>query len=249
MNVGYNGEQTVNVGATRDYTYYVDSAKVGSVLIQDSARDDSAKRGLYGVIAVAPKGASFLDPVTGLATAVGTQVQVRVPGTPGYRSVSLFMADDDPIIGSDFMPYPVKVNSKNGLINYMTSGLPENVYNGTPKTPIVRTYVGDPIRYNLISSPGNEQTHTFSLGGSMFNRDSNLPGGETTASMGFAPSQVRSIDVLGGAGGPGKLVGDMFYGDLRLPFAEAGMWGITRVMSSTACPIKPLDTRTCLGTP
>ena len=251
INVGWNGEQTVAAGATRDYLYYVDNGKAGTVLIQDSAADDSAKYGLYGAIVVAPKGATFFDPTTGAATSTGTQVEVRIAGTPGYRNAALFLSDDDPIIGSDFMPYPVKT-AKAGLVNYMTAGLAENVYTGTPQTPIVKAYVGDPIRYSIISTPGNEQTHTLSLGGAMFARDMNLPGAEITSSFGLAPSQTKTFDVVGGAGGPGKMVGDAFYGDLRMVFTEGGMWGLTRVMSKAVCAAgdpKPLAGRTCLGTP
>jgi hypothetical protein len=34
---------------------------------------------------------------------------------------------------------------------------------------------------------------------------------------------------------------------VRRPFTQAGMWGLMRVMSDPACPIKPLDGLTCTG--
>jgi hypothetical protein len=52
---------------------------------------------------------------------------------------------------------------------------------------------------------------------------------------------VVDAHIAGGAGGRGHNVGDHFYGDLRRPFTDAGMWGLQRVLDPTAgCPIKAL---------
>jgi hypothetical protein len=46
------------------------------------------------------------------------------------------------------------------------------------------------------------------------------------------------VELVGGAGGTIRATGDYLYGDSRQPFAEAGMWGILRVLpaGSAALP-------------
>jgi hypothetical protein len=51
--------------------------------------------------------------------------------------------------------------------------------------------------------------------------------------------------IIGGAGGQGGLIGDMWYGDLRRPFTEAGMWGLLRVLPEESCAVKRLDGTAC----
>ncbi len=106
VNVGFNTEQTVAPAGTRTYRFYADSRKIGSALVNDYGGQETGKDGLYGSINVAPAGATFTDPVSGAAVSFGTQVDVHVPGSQGYRDYTLAMADDDPIIGGSFMPYP-----------------------------------------------------------------------------------------------------------------------------------------------
>ena len=50
------------------------------------------------------------------------------------------------------------------------------------------------------------------------------------------------MNVIGGAGGRNHMVGDLFYGDLRRPFIQAGMWGLVRVLdpADVKADLKPL---------
>ena len=50
------------------------------------------------------------------------------------------------------------------------------------------------------------------------------------------------MNVIGGAGGRNRMVGDLFYGDLRRPFTQAGMWGLVRVLdpADVKADLKPL---------
>ena len=58
---------------------------------------------------------------------------------------------------------------------------------------------------------------------------------------------MEKFDATLKAGGQALQTGDYFYGDQRRPMVQAGSWGLMRVMSDAACPIRPLDGRTCLG--
>jgi len=253
VDVGFNSEQTVAPGGTKTYRYYVDDRKLGSVLVDDMGGQDTGALGMYGAINVAPTGATFTDPVTGEPRSIGAQVDVHVPLTEGYRDYTLAMADKDPIIGGSFMPYPVDVKDP-ALVNYKAAagrGDDANTFSssahGDPVTPLLRAYAGDPTKVHFLVAPGSEQLHTFGLGGQYWAFDPEIPTSQEIASEGVGPYETFDAELVGGAGGLARSRGDFFYGDVRRPFTQAGMWGLMRVMSDPSCPIKPLDGLTCNG--
>jgi hypothetical protein len=253
VDVGYNPEQTVAPGATKTYRYYVDDRKLGSVLVDDMGAPDSGQLGLYGAIEVAPQGATFTDPTTGTPMSTGAAVDVHVPGAQGYRDFTIAMADQDPIIGGSFMPYPIDVKDP-ALINYRAvtgRGDDANTFSsrvhGDPATPILKAYAGDPTKVHFLVAPGSEQMHVFNLGGQYWPFDPEIPDSQAIRSQGLGPYETFDAEITGGAGGLARTRGDFFYGDLRRPFTQAGMWGLMRVMSDPSCPIRPLDGLTCNG--
>jgi FtsP/CotA-like multicopper oxidase with cupredoxin domain len=253
VNVGFNSEQTVAPGATRTYRSYVDTRKIGSALVSDLAAPDSGQQGLYGTINVAPQHATFTDPVTGEQRKFGTQVDVHVPGSQGYRDYTLAMADTDPIIGGSFMPYPLSVKDP-ALLNYRAAsgrGDDANTFSSTahgdPATPLLRAYAGDPTKVHFLVAPGSEQMHVFGLGGQYWPFDPEIPVSQSITGQGVGPWETFDAELVGGAGGLARTRGDFFYGDVRRPFTQAGMWGLMRVMSDASCPIQPLDRLTCKG--
>jgi hypothetical protein len=246
VNVGFNPEQTVPPGGTRTYRFYADTRKLGSALISDFGAADSGTTGLYGAVVVAPPGARFSDPRTGLAGAVGSQVDVRAPGEASYRDFTLLFADDDPIIGGSFMPYPIDV-SKQALINYRAArvgpddaSLFSSAANGDPATPLLRAYAGDRVKVHALAVPGSEQIHVLSLGGQSWALDPEIPHADELTARALGPWQVLDTEIIGGAGGRGHTVGDFFYGDLRRPFTQAGMWGLMRVLGAPQADLRPL---------
>jgi FtsP/CotA-like multicopper oxidase with cupredoxin domain len=253
IDVGYNSEQAVAPGGTKTYRFYADSRKLGSILVDDRGDTDSGTLGLYGAIEVAPSGATFTDPSTGTPVTTGAKVDVHVPGTPGYRDFTLALADQDPIIGGSFMPYPVDVKA-GSVINYKAAsgrGDDANTFSsaahGDPVTPLLEAYAGDPTKVHFLGAPGSEQMHVFGLGGQYWAFDPEIPLSQAIDSQGVGPYETFDAELAGGAGGLARSRGDFFYGDVRRPFTQAGMWGLMRVMSDPACPIKPLDGLTCKG--
>jgi hypothetical protein len=259
VNAGFNSEQTVPPGGTRTYRYYVDSDRYESALISDfggeyTRNNDSGNDdvdGLYGSVELAPPGSTFTDPQTGAAVKYGPSVDVHVPGTSGYRDFTVFLADSDPRIGQSTMPYPTDVQ-RAATINYATAG-PRNdgpsmfssaANGGDPPTPILKAYPGDPIRVHAFGAPGNEQVHSFNLGGLSWALDPLITGADTVETLGL--TATGDIDAHTVAGGAANSTGDFFYGDLRRPFTVAGMWGLQRVLDPAAgCTIKGLDGRVC----
>jgi len=152
------------------------------------------------------------------------------------------------------MPYPVDVKNA-ALVNYRSAPRAEgadqfsSLVNGDPGTPLLRAYSGDPVQVHALVTPGSEQAHVFNLGGVSWRSDPNLPHSQGVESRGLAPWESLDATILGGAGGVRHTVGDLFYGDLRRPFTNAGMWGLQRVLSDPTCPIRPLDGLSCRGRP
>ena len=260
INVGFNPDNTVAAGQRRDYLFYADKAQHVAALINDYGADDTGKIGLYGTVNVAPTGASFTNPVTGAPTDTGSQVDVHVPGRPGYRDFTAIVSDDDPRIGQSTMPYPTDVSGPS-LVNYqsvlnqnraMDSNMFSSYAHGDPNTPVFRAYAGDPTTVHLVVAPGSEQIHTLTLGGMSFSLDSNVHQSQAVQTRQIAPYVVLDAQIMGGAGGQGTedttvtpAVADFYYGDQRRPFTNAGMWGLIRTLSDPRCPIRALDGRNC----
>jgi hypothetical protein len=202
---------------------------------------------------VAPAGATFTDPEKGAPTQYGTSVDVHVPGTQGYRDFSAIMAEDDPIIGANFMPYPDAVKGPS-MVNYQSEPRADDAtafsskVHGDPRTPTFRAYGGDPTKVHFFVAAGSEQAHVFNLGGQHWMFDPEVAKSQLVQNQGIAPGETFDAELQGGAGGLMRSVGDYFYGDMRRAFTQAGMWGLFRVLSQPSCagaPIKPLDGLSC----
>ena len=248
VNIGFTPEQTVAPGFTQTYRFWADTPSIEAAVFSDFASDDSTKLGMYGAIVVGEPGAWFTDSASGVKTEIGSKVDVHIPGQNGYRDVTLLLADDEKQIGSDFMPYPTAVQ-RPALVNYRNAGLRTDDFSGSPTTPLIQAYVGDPMRIHVLVTPGSEQSHVFRAGGLSWPSDPYQPGSQEVAAQGLSPFMGIDAHIIGGAGGRGGQLGDFFYGDNRRPFTENGLWGILRVMPRPTClattPIRRLDGARC----
>ena len=255
INVGYNPENTVAAGGTRDYYLFADDPHTKSGSIADFGTQDSAKIGLYGIVTVAKPGSTFTDALTGAATDVGSQVIVHEPDGHTYRDWSMVLSDNDPSIGQNHMPYPIAVAGP-ALVNYQTAaGRATNanqfssfVY-GDPKTPVFKAYAGDETVVHALVAPGSEQMHPFSLGGLSWASDSGLSHAQQVQTRALGAWELMDAQLEGGAGGWNKTVGDFAYHDNRRAFTDAGMWGLIRTLPNNAsCPIIGIS-GSCAPTP
>ena len=248
VNVGFDPEQTVPPGKSQVYKFYAETPSIEAAQFSDFGGDATGKIGLYGAFVVHEKGAWFTDSVTGARTITGVTVDAHVPGQRGYRDDTLFLQDNDPQIGSDFMPYPLKVDGLT-LVNYKNAGRRTDDFSGAVATPLLKAYVSDPIRIHVLSTPGSEQPHVFRAGGLSWLRDPYMPGSQEVAEQGLSPYQGIDVHIIDGAGGRAGQTGDFFYGDNRRPFTEGGMWGVLRVLPVPVCgstaPLRLLDGAAC----
>ena len=253
VNAGFNPEQTVPIGQERTYRYSVQSADIGSAVLTDMADPNAAARGTYGAIIVAPAGAQFRDPETGLARDVGDRIDVHLGGE-SYRDLTVTVADTDPVIGGDFTPYKTAVEepsslSHRGNARAVGPAMFSSRANGDPATPTLTAYPGDPVRVHAIGAPGSEQMHVFGLGGLAFPIDPRIDGATKVSRLALGPWGTVDAHISGGAGGINREQGDFLYGDVRGPFTDAGLWGLMRVTSDGSCPVRPLPGLDCVGQP
>jgi len=116
---------------------------------------------------------------------------------------------------------------------------------GDPATPIFRAFAGDPIVFRL-GIGASDQFHAFAVGGHMFPQEPNMwNGGSDRRSQlleagSYAAGETADVELVGGAGGTSRTTGDYLYGDMRQPFAEAGIWGIFRVLRSGSTGLSSL---------
>ena len=175
-------------GQSQTYKFYAESVSIEAAQFSDFGGDATGKIGLYGALSCTRR-------TPGSPTRqrrprhYGAVVDTHVPGKPGYRDNTLFLQDDDPQIGSDFMPYPIKVGGLT-LINYKNAGRRTDDFSGTVATPLLQAYVGDPSNPRL-STPGSEQPHVFRAGGLSWLRDPYMPGSQEVAEQGLSPFQAR----------------------------------------------------------
>jgi hypothetical protein len=253
VDIGYAPEQNVAPLGVRDYTFSVASDRIGTAAVADLAGSPELKAGLYGAVVVAPKGATFADTVLpGVQKDIGSQVLVHVPnppsGTPGdYRDFTSILADDDERIGQDFMPYPTNADTGKSLINYQAAppGDGPAAFVDPGPVPVLTSYAGDPVVVHVLDAPGSENAHVYSLGGLSWPNDAQKQNANWVSAQGMGPWESFDAWINGGAGGQRQQVGDYFYGDLRRPFTQVGMWGLQRVLAvpplGGPCPVQRVN--------
>ncbi len=106
---------------------------------------------------------------------------------------------------------------------------------GDPATPVFRAFAGDPVVFRL-GIGASDSFHVVGVGGHVFPQEPHMWDGagdrrsQLLMSRSFTAGETGELEMVGGAGGTTRATGDYLFGDLRQSFAEAGMWGIFRVL-------------------
>ncbi len=250
-------DQSTAPGRQRRYTFYA-HPEVGETvgMLRDGGDLGSGPgQGLYGAVVVGPAGAIVRDATSGrvLDPAVGVEVVVEPVGAPAYRDLTLLMHDDDASLGTHRMPYRPRVDGRVG-INYQLAPLGDRqrqdsargaVYrssvHGDPPTPLLEAFVGDPVRLHVLA-PWSEQSQVFGVEGHRWPAEPGLRGTTQLSAIKLGGAEAVTLPLI--AGGTEALPGDYRYGNRRLPFTEAGMWGLLRVHPrGAAAGLRPLAAR------
>lgn len=242
--VGSSTDQSVAPGEERLYTFYAHPEQgEGGALVRDWGDVlTNPGLGLYGAIIVGPKGSTYTDPSTGmdLSLKAAWSVDVHPPGASSYRDFGLFLQDEDPLIGTQVMPYTDRVEGLVGL-NYRSEPLRRRLaqdpdtatlfncaIRGDPQTPLLRAFAGDPVRIHVFV-PFSEQSQVFAVEGHRWPLEPAMKGADLVSALHLGALEAVDIALADGAGGPALAPGDYVYGDHRGPFMEAGLWGVFRI--------------------
>jgi len=249
---------SVAPGEARTYTFFA-HPEVGetAALLQEGANPlESPRMGLYGAVIVGPAGARYRHPATGeeLGAGAGWAVAARPASGPAYRDFSLFLQDEDEVIGTAQMPYNEQVQGLVGLnygkeplerrlvANRDTAVLFRSAVHGDPAAPLLEAFAGDRVRLHLFV-PFSEQAHVFSLEGHRWPLEPGRLGTDMRSSLHLGGLAAATLHLAASAVGVARAPGDYLYGDHREPYRDAGLWGLFRVHAPGApgLRLRPLD--------
>lgn len=108
-----------------------------------------------------------------------------------------------------------------------TSGTVEIEFCGEPATPVLRAYVGDPVRIRFVHGAVKE-THVFHQHVYQWHADPANKNSPTIDSLTVSPQTGHTIEFLYGAGSRQGAIGDAIFHCHLYPHFHEGMWGITR---------------------
>jgi hypothetical protein len=116
---------------------------------------------------------------------------------------------------------------------------------GDPATPIFEARAGDPVVMR-VGVGASDQLHSFTVSGHMFPLEPNMWNGTTDrrsqlmSARTITAGQKIDLELVGGAGGTPRHLGDYAFLDSRQPFAQSGIWGIVRVQAPGNSTVIPL---------
>ena len=196
--VGSSPDQSVAPGEERLYTFYSHPEQgEGGALVRDWGDVlTNPGLGLYGAIIVGPKGSTYTDPSTGrdLSLKAAWAVDVHPPGASSYRDFGLFLQDEDPLIGTQVMPYTDRVEGLVGL-NYRSEPLRRRLaqdpdtatlfncaIRGDPQTPLLLAFAGDPVGIHVFV-PFSEQSQVFAVEGHRWPLEPAMKGADLVSAL------------------------------------------------------------------
>ncbi|WP_281883474.1 multicopper oxidase domain-containing protein [Paenibacillus sp. YYML68] len=246
-------------GEQRLYRWYV--IREGMHIFTDlgnplSGELGSNLNGLFGALIVQPKGSSWTDPVTGEPLRSGLYADVHHPLLPSFREFAWFFHDEmetknilgetpiDPMTLQPAMSTQVNYRSEpmgnrmrlimEGVVGMGTDG--EEVHHdswvfGDPATPVLRSYVGDPVKIRLIHG-GVKETHVFHYHVHQWLFETEDQDSEIIDSQAIGPQNFYTVSPLYGAGSLQEAFGDVIVHCHLYPHFMDGMWGMHRIFNT-----------------
>jgi manganese oxidase len=102
---------------------------------------------------------------------------------------------------------------------------------GDPATPVLRAYIGDPVRIHLVHA-GVKETHVFHLHVYEWNTDPKNQDSPLIDAISISPGGGHTIIPLFGAGNVQTVAGDVIWHCHLYPHFHMGMWGMLRTFDT-----------------
>lgn len=253
--VGRNPDTTAAPGETVVYKWKVLSEGVhyfsdlGNPL---SSELGSNVHGLFGALFVEPRGSWWTHPETGKKINSGVYADIHNPLLPSFREFGWFFHDEmevDDLTGQKpISPHTLQPEATH-LVNYRAEPMRnrmrliqegvvcpdcegEEVHHdswvfGDPDTPIMKAYVGDPIKIRLVHG-GTQETHSFHYHVHQWLFEPKDVDSELLDVQAISPQVQYTVSPLYGAGSLQRTMGDAIVHCHLYPHFGEGMWGIQR---------------------
>ncbi len=247
--IGRNPDSSTKAGERKTYRFYL-NGELGALRIRGYANPFNNLNGdLYGALIVEPEGATYHDPITNTEIESGVAALVRLADGSYFREFVTLFADQDHRFGRFVMPYfevvqgEVGVNYNNAPLDRRYSRLgrqPDDPrkallfdedLHGLPATGVFLAEAGDQVRFRVVGADA-EQIPVFSVEGHDWALTPGLAGSDIVSSR-LVPASGTINVALRKAGGPAGRTGDYLWANHRLPYMEAGQWGLLRVLPPT----------------
>ncbi|ARU62038.1 copper oxidase [Tumebacillus avium] len=212
--------------------------------------------GLFGALIVQPKGSWWTDPVTGGELPSGLYADLHHPLLPSFREYAFFFHDEmeikdltgnkpiSPHTQQEVTVHSISYRSEpeHNRMHLLHAGLVgpgcegEEVHHdswvfGDPATPILRSYVGDPLKIRVIHG-GVKETHVFHYHVHQWLFEVEDPDSEIIDSQAISPQNFYTVSPLYGAGSLQGAIGDIIIHCHLYPHFMDGMWGMQRIFNT-----------------
>ena len=222
---GYNYDQTVAPGKSIVYTWWVPSALSGvsANLVDFGDRVANRHHGLWGALAIEPKGSTWHHPETGAPIVTGDRAVIRWTDAAGKAHArrefvvnvqdGLRLLDgsgqliqpaadvDDPYeLGARGINYRAERFAPR-LANAGVSDVFSSTVHGDPATPVFDAFVGDPLWLRVLQGGDRGRAHSFLLHGhEWFSQRLDPNSTRTSVQDGLMPGRAFTFE-LGPTGG------------------------------------------------
>ncbi|KQY94658.1 copper oxidase [Paenibacillus sp. Root52] len=257
--VGFNPNTTVQPGDCITYRWH--TTLEGICYFTDFGNTLSSElgtqvHGLFGALIVEPQGSTWTDPKTGKPLLSGVYADIHNPFLPSFREYAWVFHDemeikdltgDTPFSPHTFQPeatHAINYRSEpmrnrhrlilEGVVSPETEG--EEVHHdswmfGDPAMPILRAYVGDPVKIRVIHG-GVKETHVFHYHVHQWLFETTDLDSEIKDSQAISPQASYTVSPLYGAGSMQGAFGDIIVHCHLYPHFEEGMWGMQRIFNT-----------------
>ena len=208
--------------------------------------------GLFGALFVEPRGSWWTHPETGKHINSGVFADIHNPLLPSFREFGWFFHDEmevDDLTGqAPISPHTLQPEATHA-VNYRAEPMrnrlrliqegvvcpdceSEEVHHdswvfGDPDTPIMRAYIGDPIKIRLVHG-GVKETHTFHYHVHQWLFEPRDVDSELIDVQAISPQVQYTVSPLYGAGSLQGSMGDAIVHCHLYPHFGEGMWGLQR---------------------
>lgn len=102
---------------------------------------------------------------------------------------------------------------------------------GDPATPILKAYIGDPVRIRFVHA-GVKETHVFHLHLYEWHAAAGNPASPRIDAISVSPQTAHTIEPVWGAGNRHQVAGDIIWHCHLYPHFHEGMWGMFRTFET-----------------